>query len=45
METLEELESRIRTLYAALIRAEVKAHEMREAAKPPVEPTPDWSAA
>ncbi len=30
-ETIEELELRIKLLYAALIRAELKAHGMREA--------------
>ena len=32
-ETIEELEERIKLLYAALIRAELKAHQMREAMK------------
>ncbi len=32
-ETIEELQERIQLLYAALIRAELKAHAMREAAK------------
>ncbi len=48
-ETIEDLEARIRTLYAALIRAELKAHRMREQKKivqpESVKDYPDWSAA
>ena len=48
-ETIEDLEARIRTLYAALIRAELKAHAMRNQAKLPksesVQDYPDWSSA
>lgn len=32
-ETIKEVEQRIKTLYAALIRAELKAHKMREQKK------------
>lgn len=33
VETIEEIELRIKLLYAALIRAELQAHSMREESK------------
>ncbi len=47
-ETQAEVESRIKSLYASLIRAEIKLHLMKDDAKqekPSLGAPTDWSAA